>query len=120
LPRTTLEEIKLHIKWLKNHKSPSEDEVQDKLLKYGGKELLAKIGKLINQIWKFEKIPEEWKTAMIWPIHKKGSRQDCNNYRGIALLNVTYKIFSNCVLSKLKEKSEEIIGDYQGGFRPGR
>jgi len=33
---------------------------------------------------------------------------------------VTYKVFSNCVSSKLKEKSEEIIGDYQGGFRPGK
>lgn len=99
-PEPMLEEIKLQVKWLKNHKSPGENEVQAELLKYGGEELLTKIGKLINQICKSEKIPEEWKTAMICPIHKKGSRQDCNNYRSIALLNVAYKVFSNYVLSK--------------------
>lgn len=38
----------------------------------------------------------------------------------MALLNVTYKVFSNCILSRLKETSENIIGDYQRGFRLGR
>jgi len=33
---------------------------------------------------------------------------------------MTYKVFSNCVQSRLKSKAEETIGDYQGGFRPGR
>lgn len=41
-------------------------------------------------------------------------------YRGIALLNVTYKVLSICILSRLKGKAEEILGNYQGGFRPGR
>jgi len=59
-------------------------------------------------------------TAVICQIHKKGSKQDCDNYRGIALLNVAYKIFSNCILSRIKEKSEQVIGNYQRGFRPGR
>ncbi|XP_050439190.1 uncharacterized protein LOC126844814 [Adelges cooleyi] len=75
-PEPTLEEIKLQVKWLKNHKSPDEDEVQAELLKNGGEELLTKLWKLICQIWKSEKIPEEWKAATICPIHKKGSMQD--------------------------------------------
>jgi hypothetical protein len=33
---------------------------------------------------------------------------------------VTYKILSNCILSRIKERAEEIIGNYQGGFRMGR
>jgi len=53
-------------------------------------------------------------------IHKKGDKQNCNNYREIAVLNVTYKVFSNCILSRLKSKAEETIGNYQGGFRLGR
>jgi len=52
------------------------------------------------------------------PIYKKGDTKDCNNL--IALLNVTYKIFTNCILSRIKETAENVIGDYQGGFRPGR
>jgi hypothetical protein len=56
---------------------------------------------------------------VICPIHKKGNKQNCNNYRGIAPLNVSYKVLSNCILSRLKGKAEEILGNYQGGFRPG-
>jgi len=36
------------------------------------------------------------------------------------LLNVAYKIFSNCVLDRIKEKADQIIGHYQGGFRADR
>ena len=32
-------------------------------------------------------IPQEWKESNIVPIHKKGDRMDCNNYRGISLLS---------------------------------
>jgi len=38
----------------------------------------------------------------------------------IALLNVAYKIFTSCILSRMKETSENVIGEYRGGFRPGR
>ena len=31
------------------------------------------------------KTPQEWREAIIIPIHKKGCRADCGNYRGICL-----------------------------------
>jgi len=53
------------------------------------------------------------------PIHKKGDKTDCNNYRGILLLPATY-ILSNILLSRLIPYAKEIIGDYQCGFRRNR
>ena len=51
------------------------------------------------------------------PIHKKGDKTDCNNYRGILLLPTTYKVLSNILLSRLIPYAEEVIGDHQCGFR---
>jgi len=54
------------------------------------------------------------------PIYKKGDKTKCTNYRGIALLNVSYKVLSNILYEKLNVYAEEILGDYQCGFRIGR
>jgi len=79
------------------------------------------IHKLITSIWKKEKLPEERKESIIVPIHKKGDKTDCNNYRGIlSLFPTTYKILSNILLSRLIPCAKEIIGDQQCGLRRNR
>ena len=45
---------------------------------------------------------------------------DCNNYRGISLLTTSYKILSNILLSRMTPYANEIIGEYQCGFRRNR
>lgn len=90
------------------------------MLKYGGRQLQARICHLIELIWTQNKIPEDWYIGIITPIHKKGDKQKCVNYRPITLLNVVYKILANLVNKRLKEYAEGILGDYQNGFRPGR
>ena len=102
---------------LKSHKSPRIDEILAELIKAGGGTICLEIHKLITSIWKKEKWPEEWKESFIVPIHKKGDKTDCNNYRGISLLPTTYKILSNILLSWLIPYAKEIIGDHQCGFR---
>ncbi|RLU18394.1 hypothetical protein DMN91_008751 [Ooceraea biroi] len=75
---------------------------------------------LFNEIWKTEKIPEDWQASIIHPIHKKGDILACENYRGISLLNAAYKIFTSIVKERLEPYAEEILGEYQAGFRRGR
>ena len=75
---------------------------------------------LVRQIWEKERISEEWKETIIVPIHKRGDRDRCENYRGIALGNAAYKILSNITLGKIKPYIEKVMGDYQNGFRDGR
>jgi len=93
----------MHIKTLKNNKYPGEDGIQTELLKKGGKEVVKRIWDLIGNVWWKESLLEEWKTAIIFPIYKiRDNTQYCNNYRDIPLLNVTYKILYNCILSIIK------------------
>ena len=113
-------EFELAIDKLKCHKSPGIDQIPAELIKAGGRTLCLKIHKLNTFILKKEKLPEEWKESIIVPIHKKGDKIDCTNYRGISLLPPTYKILSNILLSRLIPYAKEIIGDQQCGFRRNR
>ena len=61
-------------------------QIPAELIKAGGRTICCAIHKLIISTWNKEELPEEWKGSIIVPIHKKGDKTDCNNYRGISLL----------------------------------
>ena len=109
--------VNMAIERLKSHKSPGIDQIPTELIKAGGRTIRGAIHKLIIAIWNKEELPEEWKESVVVPIHKKGDKTECNNYRGISLLPTTYKILSSILLSRLIPHAEEIMGDHQCGFR---
>ena len=73
----------LDIDKLKSHKSPGNDQIPAELIKPGCRTVCLEIHKFITSTWKKEKLPEQWQESIIVPIHKKGDKTDCNNYRGI-------------------------------------
>jgi sorting nexin-29 len=79
-----------------------------------------KIHEVKSKVWKQEKLPEEWKGGLIYPVYKKGYLLNCQNYRGITLLNTAYKVFSNILYERLKSHVEKVIANYQCGFRSGK
>ena len=110
----SLQEVEDIIQHLKNFKAPGVDSISNELIKYGGIE--GEMHKLIQEIWKEEYMPEEWNISLIVPIHKKGNKLDCRNYRGISMLCTGYKIFTRILQKKLEPYVEGTLGDYQGGF----
>jgi hypothetical protein len=103
-------------KMLKRYKSPGSDQIPVELIQAGGEISCSKIHELINFIWNTEKLPDQWKESILIPIHKKGDKTDCINYRGISLLSTSYKILSNIFLSRLSPYVDEIIGIISVGF----
>jgi len=88
----------LAIEKLKSRRSPGIDQITAESIKAGGRTIRFAIHKLIISIWIKEELSDEWKELIIVPIHKKGDKTDCNNYRGISVLTTTYKILSNILL----------------------
>ncbi len=37
-------------------------------------------------------IPDDWRTAIVCPIYKKGNREDLGNYRPVSLTSVVCKV----------------------------
>ena len=108
------------IKSLKSGKAPGEDDIRPEMLKamniYGVRWL--------TRVCKVEcstgQAPKQWHTSVIIPIHKKGDKRKCNNYRGISLISVQGKVYAKCLEKKCCEIVEHKLTDAQCGFRPGQ
>lgn len=116
----TYEEVVEAINKLKSRKSPGDDNIPAELIKAAGTGLWNRLHQIIVKVWTEEKLPDAWQMGLLIPIHKKGNRMECENYRGICLLNTSYKILAEILYGRLVVYAEEIIGDYQCGFRRGR
>ena len=74
-------------------------------LKYGGRSLNEHLAHLFNLVITYEFILKDWKYGCIIMLHKGGnkSKKDPNNYRGIILLPVIFKLFENVMANRLPE-----------------
>ncbi|EFP08668.1 hypothetical protein CRE_17803 [Caenorhabditis remanei] len=64
-------------------------------------------------------VPTAWKTAIVKPLHKKGSRANPNNYRPISLTSSVGKVMEKLVRKQLTNylNSNRLLSNCQYGFR---
>ena len=60
--------------------------------------------------------PPLWKESFIIPLHKKGSKSDAKNYRGIAKLSAIPKLFEKVLTPHLQHLCKSLISPTQHGF----
>ena len=75
---------------------------------------------LVHTVWKEGKVPCDWVDAVLIPIPKKGDLRNCDNWRGIALLDVVGKVVAQILQARLQELAEEVLPESQCGFRKAR
>jgi hypothetical protein len=117
VPQPSASEVEAAIRKLKRYKSPGFDQIPAELIQAGGETLRSEIHKLIQLIWNKEELSHQWKESIMVPIHKKGDKTGCSNYRGISLLSTLCKILTNILLGRLTPYADEITGTHQCGFR---
>ena len=114
------EEVDKAVRLLKNSKAPGEDGLPNDIWKIGGA-LTDYLVEVCNHALEDE-APKEWVDCTITPIYKKGSPNDPDNYRGIALfLSTGGKVFSVVLTRRLqKVLVPDVVPESQYGYRPGR
>ena len=91
--RISENEIVAALNAMANGKAPGLDGVTIEMFKAAKQFWIPLLSTLFNRIFDTGNYPKEWAKAMICPIHKKGSRSDPTNYRGISLPSVCSRDF---------------------------
>ena len=65
-------------------------------------------------------IPSSWCETFFSLLHKGGSVHDANNWRPIAILSITYKIFARLIYQRIRHELDTHQSEDQFGFRHGR
>ena len=95
---------------LQGHKAHGPDGIPARLLK----ETAYSMAPLLTHIYKASlhqrKLPHDWKTALVSPIYKKGSRKSFENYRPISLTSIPCKILEHLIYSSVYRKQQKFHG----------
>ena len=85
-----------------------------------GKLILSKyLLVLFNNFFEFVYFPKAWSVGFVVPLHKKGSLNNENNYRGITLLSTIGKLFSRVLNNRLNSWADKysVYIEAQAGLR---
>lgn len=105
---------------MKSNKAPGPGDIPAELLKYGPYKLHQMLKHMFSRCMNGENPPQEWRTSYLTPIHKKGSRDNETNYRGIAVIGSIGRLYSKIIRNKIEEEIKGKIGEEQCGFTAGR
>jgi len=116
----TLDELEKVLKLTKDCKTLEQDNINPELYKYAPEEFKLRLLQFLNNIYRENRITNEWRNVVVIPIFKKGDRREPQNYRGISILNACYKIYFKILNMKLQNYSEVFMTETQNGFRKER
>ena len=97
------------------------DRIPQRILVDGANILAEPLRKLFKRVYFQNSIPEQWLISKIIPIHKKGPSNKIENYRPIANLCSTTKIFEKLILKQIQKielnANVDLSDKQQHGFK---
>ena len=74
----------------------------------------------MQQIWKTQQWPQDWKRSVFIPVPKKGNAKECSNYCTVALISDATKVMLKILQVRLQQYVNNVLPHVQAGFRKGR
>ena len=107
---------------LKISKSPGPDALHPRILFEIRDEICEPLSIIFNTSLRTGVVPQDWKSANITAIYKKGSKKIAGNYRPISLTCIVCKLMETLVRNSLVEymKKNNLFSNQQYGFISGR
>jgi hypothetical protein len=117
----SVSEVQTAITNLDKGKAVGPDLIHNKVLFAAMNYIAQPLTNIFNRCLSESKFPSLWKVAHVNPIHKKGPKQLCNNYRPISLLSCVGKLLERCVHRHVYDflRDNNFITPSQSGFIPG-
>ena len=114
--------VKKLLPGLKPHKASGPDNIPTRFLREAANELAPALCLILTASLNQGYVPDDWKTADVTPIFKKGDRSTPANYRPISLTAVCCKVMEHILHSQVMKHIDfhNILSDNQHGFRKKR
>ncbi|CAI5483302.1 unnamed protein product [Closterium sp. Yama58-4] len=116
----TEQEVKKAFAAMARNKSPGSDGLPKELFETHWDLLGESFMTMAKSFQNSASLPAELKEAVTILLHKKGDKEQLDNYRPITLLNFTYKVLARVVADRMKSVLHMVISPEQYGFIPGR
>ena len=98
------------------NKAMGPDKINGRVLKNCSNSLSTPLSIMFDKCYRTSSIPDEWKAALVVPVHKKGSKSNVENYRPISLTCIIIKIMERIIRDEIMLKCGHLIDDRQHGF----
>ena len=118
----TEKQVKKILSQLNRDKASGPDNISPKILTSAATTLSYPVTLLFRLSLANGEIPEDWRTATVSPIFKKGSRAEASNYRPVSLTCILCKCMEKIVREKVMNHllDNNLITKEQHGFVPGK
>ena len=118
----TEEEVISVTKRLKGKPTAGYDDIPESVVKQCVQLIKGPSAHIYNVLLNSGVFPDEWKTAKVKPLYKKGDKYDMLNYRPIAVTPVFAKLLERLMYNRIISfiYKNKILTEAQNGFRKGK
>ena len=120
IPLFTYNEFEQAIRKMKKGRCADKLCIYLEMFVHNGKASLEVLLTCLNEVLAQDAIPSTWCDTFFSLLHKGGCVDDANNWRPVAILSITYKIFARLVHDRIQQQLQSYQSEDQFGFRPGR